>query len=135
MVAHGAGIAPKHIRALVVDEDADAAAHWARVAFDDVSLDVHLAATIAGALQAAESLDLDIAIVGGVVADGSYRDLLRALHLAREDLAVLVVAQLGRHALREAFALGATDVVAPGDLMRLGPAIVRALHTGVMSAT
>jgi diguanylate cyclase (GGDEF)-like protein len=134
MDADGAGIARKHVRALVVAGETDDPLRWSVAAREDVSLGVRSAATIAGSLEILQSQDLDIALVGAAFADGSYRDLLRALQLAREDLAIVVVAALERHALREAFALGAADVVAPDDLVRLGPAIVRALREGARAA-
>ena len=133
MDADGAGIARKHVRSLVVAGEPDDVMRWAEAAREDVSLEVRSADTIAGALRLVETCELDVALIGGAVGDGSYRDLLRALQLAREELPVVVVASLDRHALREAFALGATDVVAPGDLGRLGPAIVRALRDGVLA--
>ena len=78
------------------------------------------------------SATLDVAIVATSVPDASYRDLLRALHLAREDLPAIVVGALDRDAIRDALALGALDVVTPADLARLGPAIARALREAVL---
>ena len=134
MDADGAGIARQHARALVVAGERDDALRWSEAAREDVSLDLRSAATIAGAAAILQTYDLDVVLTAGAFADGTYRDLLRALHLARDDLAVLVVARLERHALREAFALGAADVVAPEELGRLGPAIVRALREGARVA-
>jgi len=70
---------------------------------------------------------MDIAIVGTNAADGSYRDALRILLIASPQLRIILVAAFERDAMRDAFALGAFDVVSPADLDRLAPAIERAL--------
>ena len=134
MSADNLGIARKHVRALVVAGETDDPLRWAEAAREDVSSELRSVMTIAAALAVLDGEDVDVVLAGPAFADGSYRDLLRALQLAREDLAVIVVAALGRHALREAFSLGAADVVAPDDLGRVGPAIVRALRDGARAA-
>ena len=118
----------------MVAADHDVAARWADAARDDLSVDVCHAGTLTEALHAVEHRTIDVAVIDAGIADGSYRDLLRALNLAREDLPVVVVGALERDALRDAFALGASDVVAPSDLVRLGPAISRALRDAVLAA-
>lgn len=108
-------------------------ARWADAARDDVSLSAYHAAGLADALRILVAQDVDVAIVAEHVADASYRDLLRALQLAREDLPVVVVGALDDDAVHDAFALGAADVVAPSDLLRLGRAITRGVRDGVLS--
>jgi diguanylate cyclase (GGDEF)-like protein len=135
MDADSAGIARKHVRALVVAGETDDAPTWSDALREDVSLEVRTVRTVAGALQAAQDWDCDVVLTGRALVDGSYRDVLRGLQCAREELAVVVVADLERHALRDAFALGAADVVSGADLVRLGPAIVRALRDGARAAS
>jgi DNA-binding NarL/FixJ family response regulator len=108
---------------------------WLDVVREDLSLDVRCSATVSGALDIVLTSDVDIAIVGATLDDGSYRDALRTLGLARRDLPVIVVAELGSVALRDAFALGAVDVVSPGDLARLAHAIERVLPPIAASTT
>ena len=54
--------------------------------------------------------------------------------MAREDLPVVIVGSLDHDAVRDALALGASDIISPGDLVRLGPAVSRALRDGVLAA-
>ena len=131
----GAPTARKHVRVLLIGGDAAEMARWADAARDDVSLDLRWAADIASAIRAVEEHELDVAVVAQSLPDGSYRDLLRALHVASEELPVVVIGALDRDAVREAGALGAIDVVAPADLVRLGPAISRALRDAVLAAS
>ncbi|MEA2784194.1 MAG: hypothetical protein QOF71_298 [Candidatus Eremiobacteraeota bacterium] len=131
----GAPTARKHVRVLLVGGDAAELARWAEAAREDVSLDLRYAADIGGAIRAVEEDELDVAVVAQSLPDGSYRDLLRALHVAREELPVVVVGALDADTVRDAGALGAFDVVAPADLVRLGPAISRALRDAVLAAT
>ncbi|MDP9106066.1 MAG: hypothetical protein M3N49_09040, partial [Candidatus Eremiobacteraeota bacterium] len=105
MDADGATTARKHVRALLIG-NAGEAARWADAARDDLSLDLRYAADIATALREAERHELDVAVVATSLPDGSYRDLLRALHVAREGLAAIVVGALDRDAIRDACALG-----------------------------
>ena len=131
----GAPPARKHVRVLLIGCDVAELARWADAAREDVSLQLHNAGNIAAAMRAVEEHELDVAVVAQSLPDGSYRDLLRALHVTREELPVVVVGALDRDAVREAGALGAFDVVAPADLVRLGPAISRALRDAVLAAT
>ncbi|MGD0051757.1 MAG: bifunctional diguanylate cyclase/phosphodiesterase [Vulcanimicrobiaceae bacterium] len=108
-------------------------ARWADAARDDVSLSAYHAVGLADALRILDAQDVDVAIVAERVSDASYRDLLRALQLAREDLPVVVVGALDDDAVHDAFALGAADVVATSDLLRLGRAITRGVRDGVLS--
>jgi diguanylate cyclase (GGDEF)-like protein len=130
----GATTARKHVRALLIG-DASEVARWADAVRDDLSLDLRYAADIAAALREGEQAELDVAVVATSLPDGSYRDLLRALHVAREELPAIVVGALDRDAIRDACALGAIDVVAPADLARLGPAIARALRDAVLAGS
>jgi diguanylate cyclase (GGDEF)-like protein len=107
---------------------------WTKAAHDDVSLDASYAGSLAEAVGLVEDQNFDVAVVSSGVADGSYRDLLRALQTAREDLPVIVVGALDYDAVRDALALGAIDIIASSDLARLGPALSRALRDGVMAA-
>ena len=134
MDADGATTARKHVRALLVGDTGESAC-WADAAREDVSLDLRFAADIAGAVREAERQELDVAVVATSLPDGSHRDLLRALHVAREELPAIVVGTLDRDAIRDACALGAIDVVAPADLVRLGPAISRALRDAVLAGS
>jgi diguanylate cyclase (GGDEF)-like protein len=131
----GATTARKHVRVLLIGGDAGEVARWADAAREEISLDLHYAADIAAAIRAVEEHELDVGVVAKSLPDGSYRDLLRALHVAREELPVVVVGALDRDAVRDAGALGAIDVVAPADLVRLGPAISRALRDAVLAAS
>jgi len=126
--------ARKHVRAVFVTSDSADAARWADAARDDCSLDAQHVTCLGDLIPVVQQRHLDVAVVATSVADGSYRDLLRELQLAREDLPVIVVGALDRDALREAFALGAVDVVAPADLDRLCPAVVAALRAAVLGA-
>lgn len=135
MEADGATRVRKHVRVLLIGGDADEASRWADAAREDVSLHVRYAADITAALRVADREELDVAVVATALPDGSYRDLLRALQVARADLPAIVVGALDRDATRDAFALGAIDVVAPADLVRLGPAIARALRDAVLAAS
>lgn len=121
-------MARKHVRALLVTGDGGAASQWARTLRDDLSLDERYAPTLRDALAVLQREGADVALVGNDVADGSFRDLLRELQVARDDLPVIVVADADADAMREAMNLGAADVVAPGDMLRLGHAVVRALR-------
>ena len=96
MDGDGATTARKHVRALLVGGDAGEAARWADAARDDVSLDVRNAADIATAVREVDRHELDVAIVAASLPDGSYRDLLRALHVACEELPAIVVGALDR---------------------------------------
>ena len=131
----GAPTARKHVRVLLIGGDVAELARWADAAREDVSLQLHHAEDISAATRAVDEHEFDVAVVAQSLRDGSYRDLLRALHVAREGLPVVVVGALDRDAVREAGALGAIDVVAPADLVRLGPAIARALRDAVLAAS
>ncbi|HEY0380760.1 MAG TPA: EAL domain-containing protein [Candidatus Elarobacter sp.] len=135
MDADGATSARKHVRALLIGGEAAEVPRWVDAALEDVSLDVRYAADIAGALREVQKNEPDVAVVATSLPDGSYRDLLRALHVVSEDLPAIVVGTLERDAIRDACALGAIDVVAPDDLVRLGPAIARALRDAVLAAS
>jgi diguanylate cyclase (GGDEF)-like protein len=130
----GATQARKHVRAVLVAADVTSTSLWLEAAREDLSLDGRHAATLAEALVLVEQHNFDVAIVASAARDGSYRDLLRGLQLAREDLPVVVVGALDHDAVRDALALGAIDIIAPTDLVRLGPALVRALRDGVLAA-
>jgi diguanylate cyclase (GGDEF)-like protein len=129
----GGTTARKHVRVVFVAAAPAESARWADAARDDVSLSAYHAAGLADALRILVAQDVDVAIVAEHVADASYRDLLRALQLAREDLPVVVVGGRADDAVHDAFALGAADVVAPSDLLRLGRAITRGVRDGVLS--
>jgi diguanylate cyclase (GGDEF)-like protein len=131
--ADGAIFPRKHVRAVIVTADSADAGRWADAARANLSVELVHTGTLAEALPFVENCTIDIAVVGASVADGSYRDLLRALSLARENLPVIVVGALEPDALRDAFALGANDVVALADLARLGPAIGRAVRDAVLA--
>ena len=134
METDGARGARKHVRALVVAADAHDARHWVAAAREDLGLDVRYASTVAQAARIAAERPVDVALIAVSLTDGSYRDVLRALHVVREDLAVVVIGSLDHDAIRDALALGAIDVVAPADLARLGPAVVRALRDALLGA-
>ena len=135
MDGDGATVARKHVRVLLIGGDAGDVARWAEAAREDLSVDLRYTADIGSAVRDVEQHEPDVAVVARSLPDGSYRDLLRALHVAREDLPVIVVGSLDRDAVRDAGALGAIDVVAPADLARLGPAISRALRDAVLAAS
>jgi diguanylate cyclase (GGDEF)-like protein len=122
------------VRAVLVAADVAETSLWAEAAHDDLSLDASYAGSLAEALALVEERNFDVAVVSSGVCDGSYRDLLRALQTAREDLPVIVVAALDHDAVRDALSLGAVDIIASSDLVRLGPALSRALRDGVMAA-
>ncbi|MDB5094662.1 MAG: putative Two component signal transduction response regulator [Candidatus Eremiobacteraeota bacterium] len=122
------------MRAVLVAADVAETSLWTEAAHHDLSLDASYAGTLAEALALVEARNFDIAVVSSGVCDGSYRDLLRALQTAREDLPVIVVAALDHDAVRDALALGAIDIIASSDLVRLGPAVSRALRDGVLAA-
>jgi diguanylate cyclase (GGDEF)-like protein len=132
--ADGATQARKHVRAVLVAADVAETSLWAGAAHDDVSLDASYAGSLAEALGLVEERNFDVAVISSGVSDGSYRDLLRAFQTAREDLPVIVVAALGHDAVRDALALGAVDIIASSDLVRLGPAVLRALRDGMIGA-
>ena len=129
----GGTTARKHVRVVFVATAPEESARWADAARDDVSLSAYHAVGLADALRILDAQDVDVAIVAERVSDASYRDLLRALQLAREDLPVVVVGALDDDAVHDAFALGAADVVAASDLLRLGRAITRGVRDGVLS--
>jgi diguanylate cyclase (GGDEF)-like protein len=129
----GGTTARKHVRVVFVATAPEESARWADAARDDVSLSAYHAVGLADALRILDAQDVDVAIVAERVSDASYRDLLRALQLAREDLPVVVVGALDDDAVHDAFALGAADVVATSDLLRLGRAITRGVRDGVLS--
>jgi diguanylate cyclase (GGDEF)-like protein len=122
------------VRAVLVAADVAETSLWANAAHDDLSLDASYAGSLAEALALVEERNFDVALMSSGVSDGSYRDLLRAFQSAREELPVIVVAALGHDAVRDALALGAVDIIASSDLVRLGPAVCRALRDGVMAA-
>jgi diguanylate cyclase (GGDEF)-like protein len=121
----GATTIRKHVRVVLVSDKPAEASRWADAAREDVSLDIRCAGSLAHMLRIVEQGTIDVALLASSVPDGSYRDLLRALHLARADLPAIVVSALDRDTIRDAFALGAVDVVAPADLARLGHALAR----------
>ncbi|HEY4441909.1 MAG TPA: diguanylate cyclase, partial [Candidatus Elarobacter sp.] len=120
------------MRALLVTADAHDSSRWLDAACEDLSFEATVVDNLAGALHRVERHAIDVAIVGTNLADGSYRDLLRMLLVAREDLPVVVVGALDHDGVRDAIALGASDIIAPTDLVRLGPAISRALRDCVL---
>ncbi|HEV3088487.1 MAG TPA: EAL domain-containing protein [Candidatus Elarobacter sp.] len=122
----------KHVRTVLVTADPVEASRWADAAREDVSLDVRCAGSLDAMIRILGRTSLDVAIVAASVPDGSYRDLLRALHVTREDLPAIVVGALDGDGIRDALALGALDVVMPRDLPRLGPAIARAVREAVL---
>ncbi|HYZ14899.1 MAG TPA: bifunctional diguanylate cyclase/phosphodiesterase [Candidatus Acidoferrum sp.] len=124
--------ARKHVRLVLVTPDPTESKRWAEALSAELSLDVRRADSIAGALVAIAERPLDVVIVAPILADGSYRDLLRALHTSGEEQHVVVVAGLDGDGLREAFALGAADVVESRDLARLVPAVERAVREGIV---
>ncbi len=134
MEADGATQARKHARAVLVAADVAETSLWADAAREDLSLDASYAGSLTEALALVEERNFDVAVVSSGVSDGSYRDLLRALQMTREDLPVIVVGALDHDAVRDALALGAIDIIASSDLVRLGPAISRALRDAVMAA-
>jgi diguanylate cyclase (GGDEF)-like protein len=131
----GATIPRKHARAVLLTADRDEAALWVDAASDDLELRALPAATVHEAAALARRGDVDVVLLAAGVADGSFRDGLRALHHVREDLPVIVVGPLDHDMLREAFALGAADVVTPITLTRLGVAVSRALRDGETAAS
>jgi diguanylate cyclase (GGDEF)-like protein len=86
------------------------------------------------ALQILDEHEVDVAVVADHVGDATYRDLLRALQLAREDLPVVVIGTLGSDVIHDAFTLGASDVVGDGDLLRLAGAMSRGVRDGALSS-
>ncbi|HTJ28542.1 MAG TPA: bifunctional diguanylate cyclase/phosphodiesterase [Candidatus Limnocylindria bacterium] len=134
MEYNGAVGARKHVRGVFVTADAAESRRWAAAIAAEHSLDVRYAASLAEALAAIATQHPDVAIAAPALGDGSYRDLLRSLHAAGTELPVVLVGELDRDALRDAFALGAIDVVASGDLARIGAAVARALREGVVGA-
>jgi len=130
----GRTTARKHLRAVIVAAAPEESARWADAAREDVSLSAHHALGLHEALRIVAERELDVAIIAPHVADGSYRDLLRRLQVAREDLPVVLVGDLEPDAMHDAFALGAADIVAQPELLRLGQALVRAVRDGTLSA-
>jgi diguanylate cyclase (GGDEF)-like protein len=124
----------KHVRALLVTAAPDDCTRWSLAVREDLSLAPRCPSSIADALVLVAKQSFDVAVIATTLADGSYRDLLRALQLAREDLPVVVVGALDHDAVRDALTLGAIDVVAPNDLVRLGPAVARALRDAVLGS-
>ncbi len=106
---------------------------WAAVTFEDVSLEIQHGATLADAMELLDRRPFDVAIIVPTLQDGCYRDVLRRMRTVCEDLPVVVVGALEADGIREAIALGAVDVVAPFDLERLGPALLRALREAVLA--
>jgi len=129
----GATQVRKHVRALLVAADAVDASRWIEAVCEDLSFEVRYVCCLADALSCIAEHNLDVAIVASAVPDGSYRDLLRALQVARHDLPIVVVGALDHDAVRDALALGASDIIAPIDLVRLGPTVLRALRDGVLA--
>ena len=134
MESDGATIPRMHARAVLVTDRAADAASWIEAVRSDLSLQPRPAGSLAAAVALVEAHRFDLVIAGTTFSDGSYRDLIRALQLVREGLPIVVVGDLRPEALREAFALGAADVVAPHDLARLGPALTRALRDELRAA-
>jgi diguanylate cyclase (GGDEF)-like protein len=122
------------LRAVFVATAPEESARWSDAAREDVSLSAHHAVGLSDALRIVVDREVDVAIVGASVAEATYRDLLRELQLAREDLPVVIVGELDVDAVHDAFALGAADIVLPGDLVRLGQALVRGVRDGVLSS-
>src|ERR1700694_5520997 len=83
-----AGSPRKLVRAVLVTPARVDAMRWLDVVRDDLSLDVRCIATMSQALDVVLAREVDIAIVGETLDDGSYRDLLPMLRLARRDLPV-----------------------------------------------
>ena len=133
MEVDGATQVRKHVRALLVAADAVDASRWIEAVCEDLSFEVRYVCCLADALSCIAEHNLDVAIVASAVPDGSYRDLLRALQVARHDLPIVVVGALDHDAVRDALALGASDIIAPIDLVRLGPTVLRALRDGVLA--
>lgn len=124
--------ARKHVRGVLVTADPAEANRWRSVLSEELSLDLHAADSVAEALVTIAERALDVAIVAASLSDGSYRDLLRSVHAGGDEQRVIVVGDLDRDGIREAFALGAVDVVESGDLSRLVPVVERALREGVI---
>ncbi len=122
----------KHLRTVLVTADPVEASRWTDAVRADVSMDVRCAGSVEAMVKVLGRGAFDVAIVARSVPDGSYRDVLRALHLTQEDLPAIVVGALDREAIRDAHALGAVDVVTPQNLSRLGPAVARALREAVL---
>lgn len=124
--------ARKHVRLVLVTGDPAEYDHWTASLSAELSLDVRGAESVAGALVSIAERPPDVAIIAASLTDGSYRDLLRALHASGAERQVVVVGGLDRDGIREAFALGAADVVESADLARLVPAVERAVRDGVV---
>jgi len=128
-----AATARKHVRAVAVTADPLDALRWAAAAFEDCSLELQHAATLIEALDLLDRQPFDVAILAPALPDAAYRETLRRVRAVREDLPVLIVGALDADGIRNAFSLGAVDVVAPSDLQRLGPALLRALREGALA--
>jgi len=129
-----AATARKHVRALALAADPLDAFRWAAATFEDCSLEVQHAGSITDALTLLDGQPFDLAIVAAALGDASYRDVLRALHAADEALPAVVVGALDGDGIRDALALGAADVVAPSDVHRLGPALLRTLRETMLAS-
>jgi diguanylate cyclase (GGDEF)-like protein len=130
----GGTTARKHLRAVFVATAPEESARWSDAAREDVSLSAHHAVGLSDALRIVVDREVDVAIVGAYVGDATYRDVLRELQLASEDLPVVIVGELDVDAVHDAFALGAADIVLPSDLVRLGQALVRGVRDGILSS-
>jgi diguanylate cyclase (GGDEF)-like protein len=118
---------------LALTADPLEAFRWAAATFEDLSLEVRHAGDRAEAMTVLERQPCDVALVAAALPDASYRDVLRHVRAEHEDLPVVLVGALDGEGIRQAIALGAADVVAPYDLDRLGPAVLRALHEALLA--